>query len=40
LREHAERAGMPADEIIPVIGRVVYREQPLEQPARASAVPA
>jgi hypothetical protein len=40
LREHAERVGMPADEIIPVIGRVVYREQPLEQPARASAVPA
>jgi hypothetical protein len=40
LREHAERVGMPADEILPVIGRVVYREQPLEQSARRSAVPA
>ena len=26
LRRHAERAGLPADAITPVIGRIVYRE--------------
>jgi len=26
LAEHAMRAGMPADEIAPVIGRIVYRD--------------
>lgn len=28
LRQHAARVGMPADEITPVIGRVVFRAQP------------
>ncbi len=26
LREHARRAGLPADDIVPVIGRVVFRD--------------
>jgi hypothetical protein len=28
LSRHAARVGMPADEIIPVIGRIVFREDP------------
>jgi len=40
LSKHAGRVGMPADEIIPVIGRIVFREEPRDQPAPASAVPA
>jgi hypothetical protein len=40
LRKHAERVGMPADEIVPVIGRIVFRENPQEQPAPSSAVAA
>ena len=31
IREHAERAGLPADEIIPVADTVIVREDP--QPA-------
>ncbi len=30
LREHASRVGIPADEIEPVIGRVVFRTDPYE----------
>jgi Protein of unknown function (DUF4242) len=40
LREHARRAGMPADEIIPVLGRVVFRDDTLPPAAQGSAVPA
>ncbi len=40
LRQHAARVGMPADEITPVIGQIVFRDDPQEQPAPASAVPA
>jgi hypothetical protein len=41
LKEHAERVGMPADEITPVIGRVVYREDPASAPVpRHGATPA
>lgn len=40
LRKHAVRVGLPADEITPVIGRVVYRDYPNEQPAPAAVVPA
>jgi hypothetical protein len=32
LSRHAARVGMPADEIIPVIGRVVFREGPTQRP--------
>jgi hypothetical protein len=35
LRVHAARVGMPADEITPVIGRIVFREE--RQPAAAGA---
>ena len=35
LRKHAQRVGMPADEITPVIGRVVYRQHPQEQQPRS-----
>lgn len=35
LREHAARVGMPADEITPVIGRVVFRAHP--QPTASAA---
>ena len=38
LARHAARAGMPADEIIPVIGRIVFRGEPQAQPDPASAV--
>lgn len=38
LRRHAIGVGLPADEITPVIGRVVYRDDPHEQPAPAAAV--
>jgi hypothetical protein len=31
LREHAARAGMPADEILPVLGRVVFRDDAVMQ---------
>lgn len=40
LRRHATRVGLPADEIAPVIGRIVYRDDANEQPAPAAAVPA
>jgi len=40
LREQAARVGMPADEITPVIGRIVYRDEAKVQPAPAAAVPA
>lgn len=40
LSKHASRVGMPADEIIPVIGRIVFREEAHDHPAPASAVPA
>ena len=41
LKEHAARAGLPVDEITPVFGRIVFREDldPL-QPAPDQAVPA
>lgn len=41
LKEHAARAGLPVDEITPVLGRIVFREDldPL-QPAPDQAVPA
>jgi hypothetical protein len=40
LRKHAARVGMPADEIMPVIGRIVFREEAPEQSMPAGAVPA
>jgi hypothetical protein len=40
LRKHAARVGMPADEIVPVFGRIVFRDDPQQQPAPTSAVPA
>jgi hypothetical protein len=40
LVRHAHRVGMPADEIVQVIGRIVFRDDPQEQPTRASAVAA
>jgi hypothetical protein len=40
LRRHALRAGMPADEIVPVIGRIVFREESKQQHARSSVLPA
>lgn len=41
LREHAARCGLPADEITPVIGRVVFREDiDPHRPAPDQAVPA
>jgi hypothetical protein len=41
LREHAVRAGLPADEIVPVLGRIVFREDPLPpRPDSTRAVPA
>jgi hypothetical protein len=38
LREHAARVGMPADEITPVLGRIVFREDPTPQPIPHRAV--
>ncbi len=39
LRQHAARVGMPADEIIPVLGRIVFREDaPQQQPASSLAI--
>jgi len=35
IRDHAERVGMPADEITPVDGTVVVRPDPSEEEARA-----
>lgn len=35
IRDHAERVGMPADEITPVTATVVVRQDP-EQPAAAA----
>lgn len=32
LREHAARAGLPADEVTPVIGRIVFRDEPASSP--------
>lgn len=40
LVRHAVRVGMPADEIVPVIDRVVYRPDPQEQRVRAASTPA
>ena len=40
LREHADRVAMPADEIVPVIGRIAFREEPAPQPDNGSAIPA
>ena len=40
LREHARRCAMPADEIVPVLGRIVYRDDPRPQPTPDRAVPA
>jgi hypothetical protein len=33
IREHAERVGMPADEIVPVEGTVIVREDPKQATA-------
>jgi hypothetical protein len=30
IREHANRAGLPADEIVPVVSTVIVREDPQE----------
>jgi hypothetical protein len=40
LSKHAARVGMPADEITPIIGRIVFREETPEQPAPSIAVSA
>jgi hypothetical protein len=40
LREHAARVGMPADEIVPVIGRIVFRRDAGEPIACGAALPA
>jgi len=40
LRDHARRCAMPADEIVPVLGRIVYRDDPRPQPPPSGAVPA
>jgi len=37
LVEHAQRVGMPADEVTPVLGRIVFREEP---PSQATATDA
>lgn len=39
LRKHAARVAMPADEIVPVIGRIVFREEAQEQSVPRNAVP-
>lgn len=36
LREHARRCAMPADEIVPVLGRIVYRDDATPSPALAT----
>jgi len=36
IREHAHRAGMPADEIVPVGRTVIVREDPVETSAAAA----
>jgi hypothetical protein len=36
LREHARRCAKPADEIVPVLGRVVYRDDSRPQPGLAA----
>lgn len=36
LREHARRCAMPADEIVAVVGRVVYRDESRSQPVPAA----
>ncbi len=41
LREHAARAGLPVDEITPVFGRLVFRDEPdPSHPAPDQALPA
>lgn len=40
LREHALRCGLPADEIVPVLGRIVFREDPAPGPGSANVVAA
>jgi hypothetical protein len=37
LRQHAVRAGIPADEIIPVVGHIVFREEALSPVSLATA---
>jgi len=37
LTEHAARAGAPADDITAVIGRIVYRDEPIQQQPGASS---
>lgn len=40
LLTHAARAGVPADDIIPVVGCVVFRQSPQQQPTAADAASA
>jgi len=40
LRAHAAQSGLPADEILPVLGRVVFRDEPPPNPSPEQAVPA
>ncbi|HKW85288.1 MAG TPA: nickel-binding protein, partial [Burkholderiaceae bacterium] len=40
LVEHARRVGMPADEVTPVLGRIVFREEPPFQPEATDAAAA
>jgi hypothetical protein len=35
LREHARRAGLPADEMVPVVRTVIVRDDPEEAPTAA-----
>lgn len=37
LTGHAQRAGLPVDEIVPVLGRIVFRQEPLDRPAPLDA---
>ena len=38
LRQHAARVGMPADEIVPILGRIVFREDSPQQQASSLAI--
>jgi hypothetical protein len=40
LREHARRCAMPADEIVPVLGRIVYRDDARPEPSPERGDPA
>ena len=35
VRRHAEKAGMPADEVLPIADTVIVRPDPAEAPAAA-----